>query len=635
VTDANSCTATTSFTVTQPTAISLTAASQTNVACFGGSTGAAAVNTATGGAGGFTYNWTPGNPTGDGTTAVTGLTAGTWTCTVTDANACTATTSFTVTQPTAISLTAASQTNVACFGGSTGAATVSASGGAGVYAYSWSPAGGNAANASGLTAGSYSVTVSDANGCSTSQGFTITQPTSVIASAVSQTNVACFGGSTGAATVSASGGTGAYTYSWSPAGGNSTTASGLSAGSYSVTVTDANGCSTSQGFTITQNPAIILQTTQLTGVSCFGGNDGAISIQASGGTSGYTYSWNSLSATTNTVGGLSAGSYQVTVSDAESCSVSQTFTIMQPSLLNVTLQPSLSVVCFGQTNSSVTALANGGIGSYAYAWSNNLGNSSVVNNIGEGTYSVQVTDANGCITNDTVTISASPLPIIDAGSDIIQCGNQPVVLSATGAAFYTWNNGVQNNVSFIPDFGTTPYLVTGTDSLGCSATDIVNVTANEIPNATITLTNNVQLVANPSNSSFQWLDCTTNGQLLGETNSVFVANQNGSYSVIVTSPEGCADTADCMIVDQVGIEEIPSTLNVNLYPNPANDHVTIVFNSSETLNLTLLNAQGQVVQFIKHAHSGEILSIQHLSKGMYVMEIDDSLGKQFKRLIIE
>ncbi|MBE1615909.1 SprB repeat-containing protein, partial [Flavobacterium sp. SaA2.13] len=160
------------FTVTQPTTLNLTPASQTNIACNGGATGAATVNTATGGAGGYTYNWTPGNPTGDGTTSVSGLSAGTWTCTVTDANGCTASVNFTVTQPTTLNLTPASQTNIACNGGATGAATVNtATGGTPGYTYDWTPGnptGDGTTSVSGLTAGTWTCTVTDANGCTAS-----------------------------------------------------------------------------------------------------------------------------------------------------------------------------------------------------------------------------------------------------------------------------------------------------------------------------------------------------------------------------------------------------------------------------------------------------------------------------------
>uniref|UniRef100_UPI00390C4B24 T9SS type A sorting domain-containing protein n=1 Tax=Mariniflexile sp. TRM1-18 TaxID=3374233 RepID=UPI00390C4B24 len=274
VTDANSCTASVNFTVTQPTAISLTAASQTNIACNGGATGAATVNTPTGGAGGYTYDWTPGNPTGDGTASVSGLTAGTWTCTVTDANSCTSSVNFTVTQPTAISLTAASQTNIACNGGATGAATVNAAtGGAGDYTYDWTPGnptGDGTASVSGLFAGTWTCTVTDANSCTSSVNFTVTQPTAISLTPASQTNIACNGGATGAATVNvATGGAGDYTYDWTPGnptGDGTASVSGLTAGTWTCTITDANSCTASTEFIITEPTAVDNNVTQDTGV---------------------------------------------------------------------------------------------------------------------------------------------------------------------------------------------------------------------------------------------------------------------------------------------------------------------------------------------------------------------------------
>ena len=165
--------------------VQLTINSQTNASKNGGSNGAASVNPATGGTAGYTYNWSPGNPTGDGTTSVTGLTAGTWTCTVTDANSCTATQSFTITEPAPLVATIGSQTNVSSIGGSNGSATVSVSGGTSGYTYSWSPSGGTAATASGLSAGTYIVTVTDANSNQTTQIFTITDQIPVTVTAAS------------------------------------------------------------------------------------------------------------------------------------------------------------------------------------------------------------------------------------------------------------------------------------------------------------------------------------------------------------------------------------------------------------------------------------------------------------------
>ncbi|HKX85339.1 MAG TPA: hypothetical protein VJL37_01615, partial [Flavobacterium sp.] len=288
VTDNIGCTATRNFTITQPPALSITAASQTNVACFGGNTGAASVNTATGGTPGYTYNWTPGNPTGDGTTSVTGLTAGTWTCTVTDANGCTAVRNFTVTQPPAAVSGTTVVTNVACFGGNTGAINLTPTGGVGPYTFNWG-GGITTEDRTALTAGTYSVTITDANGCTgTVSGITVTQPAAAVSGTTVVTNVACFGGNTGAINLTPTGGVGPYTFNW---GGGITTEdrTSLTAGTYSVTITDANGCTgTVSGITVTQPAAAVSGTTVVTNVACFGGNTGAINLTPTGGVGPYT-----------------------------------------------------------------------------------------------------------------------------------------------------------------------------------------------------------------------------------------------------------------------------------------------------------------------------------------------------------
>ena len=250
VNDNSGCSASQAFSITiNPCTVALTPASQTNIACNGGSTGAATVNAATGGTGPYTYNWTPGNPTGDGTTSVTGLTAGTWTVTVTDANGCTATQSFTITQPTVLNATAGAQTNVSCNSGTNGSATVAVTGGTPGYTYSWAPSGGTAATATGLAAGTYTVTVTDANGCTDTQAFTITQPLTLVTSAVQDFPATCVENSDGGATVTAAGGTLPYTYAWDNSEATAS-ATALTAGNHIVTVTDANGCTATANVTI-------------------------------------------------------------------------------------------------------------------------------------------------------------------------------------------------------------------------------------------------------------------------------------------------------------------------------------------------------------------------------------------------
>ena len=243
----------TSYGSSQPftTAATLAAStSRTNVSCFGGSNGTATA-TATGGVTPYTYSW---NTSPVQTTATaTGLPAGTFTVTVTDAASQTTTATATITAPPALASSISSQTNVSCFGGSNGAATVSVSGGTPSYSYSWSPSGGTAATATGLSAGSYTVTITDANSCTKTQAVTITQPASALAVGTSKTDATTNGGTNGTATATPSGGTPGYTYSWNTSPIQTTAmATGLTAGTYTVTVTDANGCTATGSATVGQ-----------------------------------------------------------------------------------------------------------------------------------------------------------------------------------------------------------------------------------------------------------------------------------------------------------------------------------------------------------------------------------------------
>ncbi|MDY0906408.1 MBG domain-containing protein [Pedobacter sp. CFBP9032] len=401
ITDANGCTGVVPISITAPSAIVTTASAQTNVSCFGGTNGSATVS-ATGGTGAFTYSW---SPSGGTAATATALAAGTYTVTVTDANGCTATRTFTITAPAAIVTTASAQTNVACFGGTNGSATVLATGGTGPYTYSWSPSGGTAATATGLAAGTYTVTVTDANGCTATRSFTITAPAAIATMASAQTNIACFGGTNGSATVSATGGTGPYTYSWSPSGGTAATATGLAAGTYTVTVTDANGCTATRAFTITAPPAIVTVASAQTNVACFGGTNGSATVSATGGTGPYTYSWSPSGGTAATATGLAAGTYTVTVTDANGCTATRAFTITAPAAIVATAGIQTNVLCNGGSTGSATVNVTGGTGAYTYSWSPSGGTAATATGLAAGTYIVTVTDANLCQTTQSFTIT--------------------------------------------------------------------------------------------------------------------------------------------------------------------------------------------------------------------------------------
>ena len=184
-----------------------------------------------------------------------------------------------------------------CNGGSTGTASVSVSGGTPGYTYLWSPSGGTAATATGLAIGSYSCLITDAKGCILTKNFTLNQPATLTAT-TSQTNATCT--VPGQATVTASGGTAPYTYSWAPSGGNAATATGLVAGNYSCLITDANGCAITKNFTITGAITITATTSQVN-ILCNGGNTGSASVVPTGGIAPYTYTWSPSGGTAATL----------------------------------------------------------------------------------------------------------------------------------------------------------------------------------------------------------------------------------------------------------------------------------------------------------------------------------------------
>jgi gliding motility-associated-like protein len=406
VTDANSCTATASETITEPvSALTGSITSQTNVSVNGGNDGSVTVD-GSGGTPGYQYSLNGGTYQVSGTFST--LTAGSYTVTVQDGNLCTYDVPVTITQPAlALSGTITSQINMSCFGVADGSVTVTGEEGYPPYEYSLD---GGTYQASGtfggLTAGLYVVTVRDASSNTYDVPVTITQPVAPLAVSTTQTDVLCAGAATGTATAVVSGGTAPYSYSWNTTPVQTLpNATGLVAGSYTLTVTDANGCIVSTNITITQ-PAAITVTTTKTDVSCNGGNNGAATAVTAGGTGPYGYSWNTTPVqSTSAITGLSAGSYTVTVTDGNGCTSNATVQITEPAALS--LSATLTEAgCPDSPDGSVTLTITGGTAPYGIFWADG---STTQNRSGllPGNYSVVVTDASGCAASLNVEITYS------------------------------------------------------------------------------------------------------------------------------------------------------------------------------------------------------------------------------------
>ncbi|MDX2174675.1 MAG: T9SS type A sorting domain-containing protein [Bacteroidota bacterium] len=291
----------------------LTTLFTTSVSCFGGNNGV--ITPSTTGTGPFSYTYSPNGPNG--------LSAGNYTTITQSGNGCKTTNTTTITQPSSSLSGVASATNVLCFGGSTGSAFVIASGGTANYTYTWSPTGGNSSLATGLVAGNYTVTIKDANNCSTVSNVSISQPSSALASVVSSSNTTCASSCNGLASVVVTGGTPVYSYTVLPSGGNSSSASNLCSGTYTYMVKDANNCLSNSVFTIAPGSGGLTVSASATNTSCGGCNDGS-AFASSTGTGPFTYLWMPGLQTTQSVSGLGAGCYTVTVNDASSCSGSNT-----------------------------------------------------------------------------------------------------------------------------------------------------------------------------------------------------------------------------------------------------------------------------------------------------------------------
>jgi len=397
---------------------SLTASTTLTQPCFGGGTNGAIAMTLTGGTAPFSYSWTrTGGGSGSGTgTTISGLSAGTYNITVTASNGCVTTLSRTLTEAPQISVTA-TPTPVQCNGQATGSISLSVSGGTPGYTYLWN-GGVTTQNRSNLSAGTYTVTVTDSRTCTAVTSATVTQPAAALAATRTTTNVLCHGAATGAIDLSVTGGTVPYTYLWND-GITTQDRSALVAGTYSVTITDANNCTTtSTGISITQPAAALSLSSTQVNANC-GGNTGSITVTATGGTAPYTYNWNGTPTGdgTATITGLGGGTYSVTVTDANNCPAVLTVTITQATPLNLSVLVANPTCPPGTTpplnsNGAIDLTVTGGTAPYTYAWTASGGGivpsgQSTIQDLTllvAGTYTVVVTDANSCTATTSATL---------------------------------------------------------------------------------------------------------------------------------------------------------------------------------------------------------------------------------------
>ncbi|HYV91802.1 MAG TPA: T9SS type A sorting domain-containing protein [Chitinophagales bacterium] len=543
----------------------------------------------------------------------------------------------------------ATQVNVLCHGNANGSIDVTATGVQGTVTYLWNN-GATTQDRTGLAAGTYTVTATDAGNCTATLSTTITEPSSSVSVSMSKTDVSTSGGSDGTATANPSGGTPGYTFQWST-GATTQTITGRTVGTYTVTVTDSHGCTSSNNITINQSNCSLSLSQTHNDVSCYGGNNGSITITKSGAQGTVSYVWND-GATTQNRSGLSAGIYTVTGTDQGGCSASiNTITIQQPSAVTVSISK-VDVSHIGKDEGVATATASGGTPGYTYLWSTGATLATIMKRPA-GTYTVTVTDSHGCTGSNSVTINEPTCAFFcsEEHHDVSCYGGSDGTLFVGTHAFtdpvaYIWNDGATTKIRDGLTAGS--YAVTATDGAGCIAYKTIviqqpsavsvsmsktDVTTHGGSNGTATATAS----GGTPNYDYLWSN--------GATTSTISNLQAGTYTVTVTDLKGCT-LSSIIIVNQPPNKEAAPGLDGNsmkLYPNPAQDKFSIDITTNEDPEkeyiVVVEDILGQIIyssqsQTLNGLVKKEISFDRPITNGVYNVRIIIAGNKEFNEQLV-
>ena len=534
--------------------------------------------TGAGGTAPYSYNWS--DPALSGS-VLTGLTAGTYDVTVVDANGCEGTSSITLNEPPAITVSVGTPPPIDCIN-TTSSVDATASGGTPSYTYNWSN-GDTGSTLNTTTAGTYTVTVTDANGCTDETDVTIVDNSLPPPDAtISGTGVICPGSGTTVDITVTFVGTGPWTFTYTDGTNQVTITTGDNPyvitvdepGTYTLVDVEESGCvGTVNGSADISTSNVSIDVTE-TDLLCNGDTNGSITVNGSGGVSPYTYTWSDPALSGTVLTNLSAGTYDLTVVDANGCEDATSIVIDEPPVLEATMGTPVQIDC-NNANGSATVSVSGGTASYSYNWSNGNTGATISTNV-SGTYTVTVTDANGCTDDATVTINEDLVDPTAAATvnGIIDCINTSISLSGSGSSVgseftYLWTTSGGNIVSGdttldpVVDSGGTYTLTVTNNNNGCE--DMVSVTVTEDTNPpsadagpgdelTCVVTSVVLLGTNSDtgpNYTYSW--STTGGNIVsGGTTLTPLVDEPGTYTITVTNTvNGCTDTDQVVITEDV------------------------------------------------------------------------------------
>ncbi|CAA6830271.1 MAG: internalin, putative [uncultured Aureispira sp.] len=613
--DTNNCLGLVNFTINAPSsnpAIVLDSTIDENCGLLDG----AIYMTASGGTLNYTYLWSNGASTED----LTGLGAGVYQVTLTDANGCEAiSNSIAVNNSSGLSLTVDSIQTIACSGGNNGAILLTTNGGTSPYSYLWSN-NETTEDITVLSAGTYQVTISDATGCSiTSNSIQLTDPTAIAILVDSSAAISC-GTSDGFIAISVSGGTPNYSFLWSNGATTEDLNNLATPGNYTITVTDANACTATASTSIGTNSGMTL-TSIVNDALCNGDASGNIAVLVTGGTAPLTYLWSTM-ATSSSVSGLGAGTYSLSVTDDNGCLLLWDTIVGEPTALVLTLDTSSAVSCVGFADGQLNSTLTGGTPNYSYFWSNGA-NTQNIAGLAIGAYSLTATDANGCTISGNTSISdANPIILtINLITDTLDCDANPIgalTALATGGAgsfTYLWSNGATN--ASISGLTAGDYSVTATDTNNCHGSDSATIYTLFVPsvnpyvevpgqtNVLITLGDSIIVSSGNNQVSngvlYSWASTSNNGGSFGfndpnapTTGALPNAGDVYSLTVTATSADSCVASDTLLVLVQGLFNGMPNAFTPN--NDGTNDFFGPVgLSNSDVLEFRIFNRWGQEI----------------------------------------
>ena len=599
--DANNCEASTNVTLFNQASPVIIGSAVENVSCNAACDGELQV-TVSGGTGVMTYSI--GTP--QAASLITNICAGSYTLIVTDQNGCTDSEQVTVTEPTPLAATV-TPTALTCFNNNTGEITFNASGGTGPYTYSTDNGGSfsNQTSVSFLTAGTYNTVVQDANGCLFNASVNVTEPGELLVQNLAINNATCNGFCDGDATVTMSGGTLPYNYTWSNGTTGSNTTNALCVGSYDLTVEDDNGCSVVETFSITEPPVLVITSIIATDALCNGDCNGTITVNCPPATS-YSIDNGVNFQASNVFNGLCANTYTIEVQDADGCTQTGSVVLGQPQPLVQGLIPEDGMVICYNGNGTLSSSATGGTQPYYFVW--NTGDTTQYLNINlttPTTFTCTVYDQNGCVAAnvESADVAIRPLFIASVTTPLNICPGDSVTFVASGTDglpqvgvgyYYEWLSNQDLSLISVGDSYT--FEPTGSDTIimvahdECNTYDTIPAIVNlfTLPDPTFTLS--PALGCSPLSVTIDFTNSTGIGSAswdfgdestgTGVSSIQHVYTETGCYDVAVeiTTVDGCIiDTtllnAACVAPDPIAdfnwLPTPPSTVNSTVHFNDA------------------------------------------------------------------